>query len=198
MIRAALTLALITISLSFMASLPHPTPLQRGTQFQVAVLFSPQSHQGFHKDRIELKFKNPRLDPPVFFITRNLCGLVGVAEEYESLKPTAPFKPRKVIKFWKPTLLDGEKPPALGDIRWKTPLPHAHVPQVVKDALAHEETVECELDVRQLLPNDLNSESYAEHWQVLMHVEEEKMRFAFFMMLRTHAHQSVQGGSENL
>lgn len=179
MIRVTLRLV-VNISSSFMASLPHPAPLRRGAQFQVAVLFSPQGHQGFHRDRIELKFKNPQLDPPTFFITRNLCGLVGVKEEYESLEPVAPYKPRKVIPFWKPTSLDGEKPPALGDIRWKVPLPHEPVPKSVKDALAHRDAAEREIDVQQLLPNDLNSESYAEHWQVLLHVEEEKMRFAFF------------------
>lgn len=160
-----------------MALLPKPTLLQRATQFQVAVMFSPQEHQGFHRDRVELMFRNPDLDEP-FVITRTLCGLVGVGEEYKRLQPTTPYKPRKAVKEWARTSLEGEKPPALANITWKIPLPQAHVSQDVKDALTHREAPEREIDVRQLLPNELDSESYAQKWQILLHVEEEKMRFA--------------------
>lgn len=163
--------------LRFRTNFLHSKPLRIGVHLNLSVTFDPHGQRGYYEDRIELTFEDLSIRQK-FTITRAVRAVVGVAADFEALKPSAPYKPRpRHPRDWAIPEEEGERPPALAMIKWVVPYPQAPVPQAVKDALISPVLKDRIRSVQEtLLPRDLNDKTYARHFKTLLHVEEEQMQ----------------------
>ena len=144
-----------------------------GQSVLIDVQFTPHGQWGRHSDRLELVFDDKSLKKR-FVISRGLFGAVGSKADYEAVKPTAPYVPRRRQKCAAVTsVIDGEKPSFLSDINWVGSLPHAEVPKELEGALSNGK-LQDKIDVLQrvFLPRVFGPSTYGRHWKVLLHVEE--------------------------
>jgi helicase MOV-10 len=168
-------------SSSFTTGLSTPEPLIQGQPLRVNITFAPRGQRGYYEDRIELILVDSSIQQQ-FTITRAVRAVVGVAADYEILKPIAPYKPRaRQTGDWVEPEDEGERPPALAMIKWVVPYPQAPVPQSVKDALISLVLKDRIRSVNEtLLPSVLDDKTYARYYKTLLHVEEEQMQYVFF------------------
>jgi helicase MOV-10 len=136
-------------------------------------------NRGRYEDRIEFLFEDISLNQ-TFTISRPVRAVVGVSAELDLLRPTAPYEPPKP-RAREPDgpMVDGIKPPALAAIKWVIKLPEAMIPEYVRPAIESGIRLEKIRRVeRTLLPRNLNNETYARHWRVLLWIEEFQMKYA--------------------
>jgi helicase MOV-10 len=106
-------------------SRPHVVTLKFSTSFR-----------GRYQDRVEFTFEDVSLQKR-FAIVRDIRGIGGEQSEYEALRPTAPYVPRKwQARTQESNIIPGVKPPALDAIPWVVPLPEAAVPRALADTVS--------------------------------------------------------------
>jgi helicase MOV-10 len=109
-----------------------------------------------------------------FVITRGLSAIIGNKEEYERLKPTAPYIPRpRTLREPEKSVVEGERPPAMGAVPYVVPLPKADIPARLAAALGTGSVKQILKDVKSIfLPKEFNSETYGRHFKYLAWIEE--------------------------
>lgn len=149
-----------------------PCRIVFGRDLAIAVNFQ-HSYRGMYNARIEFVFEDTSLKQQ-FAIVRTLRAIVGDSAEYERLRPTAPFKPKKRTTRQSETeIVPGDPPPALNAIPYVVTLPFNPVPDRISSALSRGSTTEIIEHFRtSLLPNHLESDTYGRHFKYLLWAEE--------------------------
>jgi helicase MOV-10 len=76
------------------------------------------SDRGCFQDRVELTFYDP-VHTKRFAITRKISAIVGNKEDYEAIKPTAPYTPKhKKVREKVGSVVEGPKPLAIAETVW--------------------------------------------------------------------------------
>src|SRR5262249_7753120 len=128
-----------------------------------------------------------------FLITRKVFATVGDPEDYERLKPEAPYTRDKGPKI----NFSGRVIPSLRlsewtKTKWVERLPEYEVPKYVIDAAFGNKGNSVQ-SVKRLMPQTFNVESYGTWFQYLLYVEEEQMRYVLDCALEralTFLHQT--------
>lgn len=144
------------------------------------VIFTSSDQRGRFEDRVELIFEDPILKQR-FAITRPVRATVGVKEDYEALRATAPYvRPKRQPEEPMKEIISGIPPPALAAIKWKVKLPLYPGPRDLLDvAYGIGSPKELSIRVRNaFLPERFDSDTYARTFHVLLWVEEERARYA--------------------
>lgn len=98
------------------------------------VFFDSQGNRGRFQDRIELVFYDTD-SRRQFAIVKPISVIVGNREDYEALKPIAPYVPRIILRK-EPVIdiniTDGERPASISSVRWVKSLPQYHIPEALK------------------------------------------------------------------
>ena len=130
-------------------------------------------HRGRAEDRIEFHFEDTSLSQH-FAITRPLVAVVDNRNDYETIKPIAPY----VRKQWKPReehydVVPGVKPEAFAQIKWAQVLPKSDIPGYMSRILAsgNDQTI-MQIIKNNFLPKTFHEETYSRRFEVLLHVEE--------------------------
>ncbi|KAF9003306.1 P-loop containing nucleoside triphosphate hydrolase protein [Cyathus striatus] len=143
------------------------------------VAFHP-SYAGQYEDTIEILFAIPE-PKKTFVITRRVTATVGSTEDYELLKASAPYSHRKATL----SKISGEIVPSLRPATWtRTPwvdkLPEYNPPEALIEAaygvLAQRSQRVAIQAIRRFMPETFNEHTYGKWFQVLLFVEEEKLR----------------------
>lgn len=98
--------------------------------------------------------------------------------DWELLKPSAPYKPRRKNKQEpEKEVIPGIKPPQLASIKWVVDLPQAPIPKSLEDVLGNPKVKSVFQSLKRAwLPGVFNSETYGRHFKCLLHVEEAQMK----------------------
>ncbi|KAI0824891.1 P-loop containing nucleoside triphosphate hydrolase protein [Trametes gibbosa] len=126
--------------------------------------------------RLEVHFKNSTTQA-TFIVIRQLRAIVGDAANHQLLQPAAPYV-RRGRAPWKHggAILDGNRPPALGDVVWVKKLPPSLIPSDLNTILGKGATRETINAVRtRFLPGTLGSLSHGQHFRVLLWTEEFRL-----------------------
>ncbi|KAF8581297.1 P-loop containing nucleoside triphosphate hydrolase protein [Ramaria rubella] len=153
-----------------------PRRLHFQISFDLSVIFDPHEYPGRFQDRLEVVFLDINLQTQ-FVITRPLVAVVGSKADWDLVKPSAPYKPKRKGKQ-EPELevIRGIKPPQIANITWVVDLPQAPVPKALENVLRNPKVkIVVESLKRTWLPSELDSETYGRHFKVLLHVEEAQM-----------------------
>jgi helicase MOV-10 len=103
-----------------------------------------------------------------------LCT-VGNREDYEAIKPSAPYKPRnKKARGAVGTIDKGIKPRAIADITWVVKLKEYDVPKGLERVLNMDDRKARTKSVRDYMPHEFTCETYARQFHTLLHMEEHK------------------------
>lgn len=141
---------------------------------------------GRYEDTLELVFA--QLQPrAVSLITRKVFATVGDPELHERLKPEAPYSRKSA-----PTInltgnvVPGIRPPEWSRTKWNEKLLKYDVPPYVIEAAFGKKARDAVQNIRRLMPQVFNTQSYGAWFQHLLYVEEEQLRsvFLFFWFLR--------------
>lgn len=154
---------------------------------RLSVVFHPL-YAGQYEDTLELLFVDARIKQR-FVITRRVEATVGSREDHEHLRPTAPYVRRQPALFQ----LNGPintsiRPPVWTSTKWVTRLPEYSPPtNLIRAAYgpaahSHKKAL---ANVKDILPRTLNETNYGRYLQILLYVEEEKMRYVKDQYLKT-------------
>ncbi|KAI0316092.1 P-loop containing nucleoside triphosphate hydrolase protein [Amylostereum chailletii] len=135
-----------------------------------------QPVRGQFEDRMEITFEDTALRQK-FVIIRLLKAVVGSQAEYDLLKPSKPYTPKKRTKREPETNVVSGIPPRGGNIKWVTTLPMAEIPKTISSILSTAGSVS---DIvaqlkRTVLPTVFNTETYSRFFKTLLWVEEHRM-----------------------
>jgi helicase MOV-10 len=135
-----------------------------------------QNHNGRAEDRLEILFEDLQLRKR-FIIARILRVIVGNRSDHETLRPVAPYKPRKRTARQPETdVVEGIHPPSLKAVPYVVTLPKAPIPANLASALSTGSTKSIVDKIRSLfLPSVLHSDTYARHFKTLVWSEEFRM-----------------------
>ncbi|KAJ7323066.1 P-loop containing nucleoside triphosphate hydrolase protein [Mycena albidolilacea] len=135
-----------------------------------------QNHNGRAEDRLEILFEDLQLRKR-FIIARILRVIVGNRSDHETLRPVAPYKPRKRTARQPETdVVEGIHPPSLKAVPYVVALPKALIPANLASALSTGSTKSIVDKIRSLfLPSVLDSDTYARHFKTLVWSEEFRM-----------------------
>lgn len=145
----------------------------------VAVTFHP-AYEGRYEDTLELTFHRVKPDQKAveqFVITRKIRAIVGSEEDYEQLKPKAPYvRPRARAQQAPKRIIRVIRPPTWSHTEWKVKLPQFECPKNIAEALRdrHPRTA-----AKQLLP-ELTLENYTRFFEVLQWCEEKHVWYVSF------------------
>jgi helicase MOV-10 len=132
------------------------------------------SDRGRFQDRIELSFYDPA-HTKRFVITRRISAIVGDKEDYEAIKPTAPYVPKhKKVREKVGTIDEGPKPPAIAGIAWAVKLGSYDIDKTLARYLNMDDWKERMKCIRSMLPREVTCETYARQFHTLLHIEEHK------------------------
>ncbi|KAK0191970.1 RNA helicase [Armillaria mellea] len=144
---------------------------------KVIITFHP-SYAGRFEDTLELVFFDISQSRR-FVIHRKLCAIVGDLTDHEQLAPKAPYSQRKRrnIKL-DGRVIDSLRPPTwtLGD--WKFKLPQYRSPRKLIETLYTPQGYlkwSARQDVNQSMPSSFTTATYAQHFQILVWLEEAQM-----------------------
>jgi helicase MOV-10 len=146
----------------------------------LSVEFHP-SFDGEYKDVLELIF----LDTSTrnrFLITRKLCAVVGSRDDHQQLKPKSAYTHRRPVPFqFDGPIIRSLRPPTWGPIKWTSRLLEYKSPENLIQAAfgphSGSNTKAVLQAVKQFLPAAFTSNTYADHFQVMLYIEDEQMRF---------------------
>jgi helicase MOV-10 len=160
---------------SFSVNIPTNCYLSARTTLQGKISFDSHKHRGRYQDRLELVF----YDVPhskSFAIVKPLLVIVGDSQDYEMLKPIAPYIPNKRRQREAVNeVTAGERPPALAAIEWVVKLPAYDIPKSLKTILEMTTMKEKIRLIRSgFVPRQFTSESHARLFHVLLHIEEHQ------------------------
>jgi helicase MOV-10 len=135
---------------------------------------------GRFEDRLELSFLDGSLHRQ-FAITRNIIAIVGSREDYEAIKPVAPYVPRirkAAVAVKDLSVEKGPKPRALADVRWVVELLMYHVPLRIENLVnSTKRGKDLVQNIQRLcLPKSLDGATYTRFFMTLLHVEEAQLR----------------------
>ena len=137
----------------------------------VEVRFEP-SYQGRYEDTLELTFLDLSRGER-FVITRPVLAVVGSKDDYELLKPTAPYVRPKTSRHDKPKkVVEVNRPNVWSHTRWSVNLPEFHAPHDLIDAAFGRNPSAA---IQPFIPT-FDLEHYGQFWQALVWIEEEKMQ----------------------
>lgn len=146
--------------------------LHPGITKTIAVTFHP-AYEGQYEDVLEIVFhdlKNKRQ----FTITRRIRAIVGSSDDYERLKPKAPYVRPKTFLYERPKkIVRVVRPPTWSHTKWAVKLPDFKALQDLIDAAFGPKPSAA---IKPFIPR-LTLSNYAEFWQALLWIEEEKMRY---------------------
>ena len=132
------------------------------------------SDRGRFQDRLELTFYDPA-HTKRFAITRRVSVIVGNREDYEAIKPTAPYiHKHKKVRDKVGSIDEGPKPPAIAGIEWKVKLSPYDINKNLERYLNMDDWKERMKCIRSMLPRELTCETYARQFHTLLHIEEHK------------------------
>ncbi len=154
--------------------------IQANTSRKVKIRFS-ASNPGRYDDTLELVFAE--LQPRnVFLITRKVFATVGDPELHEHLKPEAPYSRKNAPKVnLTGNILPSTRPPEWTKTKWNVKLPKYDVPPYVIEAAFGKKAGNAVQNIRRLMPQAFNTQSYGAWLQHLLYVEEEQMRYVVFL-----------------
>ncbi|KAK0191959.1 P-loop containing nucleoside triphosphate hydrolase protein [Armillaria mellea] len=152
-----------------------------GRLHKILVTFHPSypSYAGRFDDTLELVFINI-VESHQFVIQRKISAIVGSRADHEYLAPESHYTPRKRRNI----KLDGPikrslRPPTWTPTKWISKLPQFDVPQHLVQAAYTEKGYlkrSARRDVERFMPSSLNVETYAQHFQTILHLEEEQKK----------------------
>ena len=132
------------------------------------------SDRGRFQDRIELTFYDPA-HAKRFAITRRISAIVGNKEDYEAIKPTAPYVPKhKKVREKVGSVDEGPMPPAIAGIAWAVKLGLYDIDKNLGRYLDMDDWKERMKCIRSMLPREVTCETYARQFHTLLHIEEHK------------------------
>ncbi|KAJ7746480.1 RNA helicase [Mycena maculata] len=153
--------------------------VKRNEARTLCVKFHP-SIDGECEDVLELVFLETS-SKERFLITRRLCAVVGSQDDHEQLKPKSAYTRRKPAPFqFNGPVIPSLRPPTWGPIKWTSRLLEYKSPEnLIQAAFAprSKSTTKSILqDVKQFLPPAFTVNTYGEHFQVMLYIEDEQMR----------------------
>lgn len=109
-----------------------------------------------------------------FTISRSLKAVVGEKASYDALQPKTPYVPRKrTARAVEAVVIAGEAPPALDAIPYIIKLPKAGIPDRMLPVFSIQSSVANMVkQVKELLPQRLDSSSYGQYYKTLLWAEE--------------------------
>lgn len=134
------------------------------------------SDVGRYEDTLELVFVQlyPRA---TFLITRKLVAAIGDPELHDRLRPEAPYtRNRGPTMNLTGKIVPSTRPPEWTKTNWSERLPKYEVPTYVIEAAFGKQAGNAVQNVRRLMPQVFNTQSYGTWFQYLLYVEEEQMR----------------------
>lgn len=148
----------------------------------LSVEFHP-SFDGEYKNALELVFLDTSTRSR-FLITRQLCAVVGSKDDHQQLKPKSAYSRRKPAPFqFDGPIIRSLRPPTWGPIKWTSRLPEFKAPQDLIQAAfgpsSGSNTRTILQAVRQFLPAAFTVKTYGHHFQTMLYLEDEQMRFVF-------------------
>ncbi|KAG9044286.1 hypothetical protein FS837_008416 [Tulasnella sp. UAMH 9824] len=159
-------------SLFYVAVTP-PVRLHVNDNFSLPIIFEAGDLRGYFTDTVELSFEEAE-STQEWKVSRTIQATVGVASDYELLRPAAPYvkRPRRVITRVRQPL-PGPVPPSRATIPYVKTLP----PFPLKDEFATLGSLDQRIaNIRAMLPTTLNGSTYKAFWSALLFVEEHQMR----------------------
>ncbi|KIM34475.1 hypothetical protein M408DRAFT_325871, partial [Serendipita vermifera MAFF 305830] len=158
----------------FEVSLPTQRYLSRNP-LKGAIKFNSRGNRGIFQGRVVLVFYD-KINQRRFAIVRHTSITVGHKEDYETLKPVAPYVPkRKTYKerIRNKDIIDGEPPAPLAEIEWVIPLGEYKLPKILEDTL---KKIKDDNAVSLLQPKFISFEfdmnTHAKRFHALLHMEE--------------------------
>lgn len=144
-------------------------------------LYFHSSDRGRFQDRLELGFYDSA-HAKRFAITRTLLCIVGNREDFEAIKPSAPYKPRqKKAREAVGTIDDGPKPPAIASIKWEVELKLYNVPKELERVLKMDDKKAKLKSLRVYMPREFTCETYTRQFHTLLHTEEHRAAYVRHM-----------------
>ncbi|KAJ7676478.1 P-loop containing nucleoside triphosphate hydrolase protein [Mycena rosella] len=116
-----------------------------------------------------------------FLITRKLCAVVGSEADHKQLQPKSTYSRRKTAPFQSGApIIRSLRPPTWGTTEWTSRLPEFKSPerliQVAFGSHSGSNAKKVLLSVSQFMPHAFTVNTYGEHFQVLLYIEDEQMR----------------------
>ncbi|CAA7270266.1 unnamed protein product [Cyclocybe aegerita] len=180
--------------------------IQKGVTRQLSIIFHP-AYEGHYKDFLELVFYDAEKDK-AFAIARTVEATVGSREDHDQLQPKAPYTRRKFKKFDPTgTIVPSLRPPTWTKTLWKDKLPFFDPPARLIDAAYGPGSGNNPLPmIKRFMPSTFNVNTYGNWFQVLLYLEEERVKLDLDMYSLTEAelvpnhpryNLQVQGLAEN-
>ncbi|KAJ7199239.1 P-loop containing nucleoside triphosphate hydrolase protein, partial [Mycena pura] len=135
-----------------------------------------QRYNGRAENRLEILFEDSQLKKR-FIIVRILRVTVGDRSDHDSLRPIAPYIPRKpTTRQPELNVVEGDLPKSRKAVPYVTRLPKALIPNGLASALSRGKAASIVANIRKLfLPPVLDSSAYARHFKHLLWIEEFRM-----------------------
>ncbi|KAJ7074967.1 P-loop containing nucleoside triphosphate hydrolase protein [Mycena belliarum] len=145
----------------------------------LSVQFHP-AFDGKYDDVLELIFLDTATRTR-FLITRKLGAVVGSEADYEQLKPKSAYARRKFAPFqFDGPIISSLRPPTWGPVKWTSKLLEFKSPAKLIQAAFGEHsranTKSVLQAVRSFLPSSFTVNTYGQHFQVMLYIEDEQMR----------------------
>lgn len=169
---------------SFAVGIPTNCYLSARRPLKGTITFDSQSHRGRFQDRLELIFYDATSQKQ-FAIVKSLLVIVGDADDYETLKPVAPYvskrkKQRDPVHDVEP----GERPPALAEIEWTVKLPKHEIPKSLQIILGMPTVKEKIRLIRSgFIPRQFSPETHARLFHILLHIEEHQSSYELLLLM---------------
>ena len=163
------------LSNSFAVDIPINQYLSARAPLKGTLTFDSQGSRGRFQDRMELSFYDV-ITQRQFAIVKPLFIIVGDKDDYERLKPIAPYIPKKQVQR-EPVkeITHGEPPEALAAIKWTSRLPDYELPKALKTILDMPVAKEKIRLLRSgFVPRHLSSDSHARWFHVMLFMEEHQ------------------------
>ncbi|KAI0316091.1 P-loop containing nucleoside triphosphate hydrolase protein [Amylostereum chailletii] len=160
---------------------PTTSTLNPGQACQLSITFR-QTLRGRFEDRLEITFHNATLKQS-FVIVRTLKVIVGSQAEYDLLKPSKPYTPKKrTERELESDVVPGVPPPAgNATIKWVTKLPMAAIPKTISSVVSAGSVSDTVAQLkRTVLPSVLNNETYGRFYKTLIWVEEIRSLYSLY------------------
>jgi len=153
--------------------------INNGRPRSLVIIFHP-SYAGRYQDTLELVFFDMRKKQR-FLITRRIRATVGSKDDHELLKPKSPYVRRKFTPFqFEGPIIRSLRPPTWSRTKWKAALPEFKAPDdLIHAAYRRDGNSTSRQSISEFIPSSFNSATYGKCFQVMLHIEEEKMRLVW-------------------
>jgi len=112
-----------------------------------------------------------------FLITRKVFGTIGDPELHDRLRPEQPYTRRRGPPMnFTGKIIPSLRPSQWTRTHWVEKLPKYDVPPYVIEAAFGKKAGNATQNIRRLMPEVLNAQTYGDWFTYLLYVEEEQMR----------------------